>query len=301
MMDNVLSLISAPDGAALSEDVLARAAHALQGAGATTGAAVWLAPGQAADVPFAGLERAKAREAVVAALSDRPVDVNALAAAGRRKKLIVADMDSTIITCECLDEIADLLGFKEKVSAITERAMRGELAFEPALRERVALLDGLEEARLADVYRDRVRLTAGARTLVMTMRKSGAHTVLVSGGFTFFTTRVAAAAGFETHRGNTLLSENGKLTGRVGEPILGREAKLATLEEAARRHGLNLEETLAVGDGANDLAMIQAAGLGVAFHAKPLVAAAAGARIDHGDLTALLYLQGYRADEFVAA
>lgn len=301
MMDNVLSLISGPPSPALGEDVLARAAHALQEAGAATGAAVWLAPRRAADIPFAGLDGAKARAAVAVALGDRPIDVNALPAAGRRKKLIVADMDSTIITCECLDEIADLLGLKEKVSAITERAMRGELAFEPALRERVALLDGLDEARLADVYRDRVRLTAGARTLVMTMRQHGAHAVLVSGGFTFFTSRVAEAAGFKTHRGNTLLAQDGRLTGRVAEPILGREAKLATLTEAARREGLDLTQTLAVGDGANDLAMIQAAGLGVAFHAKPIVAAAAGARIDHGDLTALLYLQGYRTDEFFAA
>ena len=299
-MDSILSVISNPKAAALSEPLLAQADRALQEAGAKTGPARWLATRIAAEIPFSNLPLASARDAVASALAPTPLDINALPAAKRRKKLLVADMDSTIITCECLDEIADLLGLKDQVSAITERAMRGELAFEPALRERVALLAGLDETRLEDVYRTRVHLTAGARKLVATMHANSATAVLVSGGFTFFTAQVAADAGFDTHRGNRLLADHGKLTGKVGEPILGREAKLATLLESLRDLRLSADDALAVGDGANDLAMIQAAGLGVAFHAKPVVAAAASARIDHGDLTALLYLQGYAAKDFMS-
>jgi phosphoserine phosphatase len=199
---------------------------------------------------------------------------------------------------ECIDELADYAGLKAHVAAITERAMRGEIAFEPALRERVALLKGLPLSVVDDVIAKRITLTPGGRALVNTVRRDGAYTCLVSGGFTLFTGRIGAMIGFDENRGNTLLAENGKLAGTVAEPILGREAKLATLIELRGRLKLAPEETLAIGDGANDLAMVEAAGLGVAYHAKPKVAAAAQARIDHGDLTALLYLQGYALTDF---
>lgn len=258
----------------------------------------WLSPGRALDIPFDHdpiqvLERARHH------FRDQKVDVNVVPAADRRKKLLIADMDSTIIACECLDELADMAGLKAKVSAITEKAMRGELDFAAALRERVAMLKGLPLTALERVYRERIRLNPGARTLVATMRKHGAHTLLVSGGFSFFTSRVAKDAGFEADQANILLDDGNALTGEVREPILGREAKLAALEKAARLLNLKAEDTLAVGDGANDLGMIERAGLGVAYHAKPIVAAAAGARVTHGDLSALVYLQGYSDDEIV--
>jgi phosphoserine phosphatase len=227
------------------------------------------------------------------------LDINLVAATHRRKKLLVADMDSTIINVECLDELADMAGLRPQIAAITERAMRGEIEFETALRQRVGMLKGLPLSALEKTYAERVRLNPGAKSLIATMRKNGAHTMLVSGGFGFFTSRVAEAAGFHAERGNTLLDDGQALTGEVGHPILGREAKLRALEEAAAKLNLDDAETLAVGDGANDLAMIQRAGLGVAYHAKPVVAAAAGASIDHNDLTALLYLQGYTDAEII--
>ncbi|MDO9336370.1 MAG: phosphoserine phosphatase SerB [Caulobacter sp.] len=256
-----------------------------------------LGPG-AADLTTAG-QPILTRGLLDAVLGDLPVDICIQPAAGRRKRLLVADMDSTIIGCECLDELADFAGVKAVVSEITERAMRGELAFEGALRERVAMLKGLELSALQRCYDERVKLNPGARTLVRTMAASGARCLLVSGGFTFFTSRVAAAAGFHEDRANTLIEDAAGLTGQVGEPILGREAKLAALQDEALRLGIPLTETLAVGDGANDLAMIEAAGLGVAYRAKPVVAAQAHARVDYSDLTALLYFQGYAADQFV--
>src|SRR5581483_9163641 len=213
---------------------------------------------------------------------------------------LLADMDSTMIGQECIDELADYAGLKAHVAAITERAMRGEIAFEPALRERVALLKGLPLAVVDDVIAKRITLTPGGRALVQTMGRNGAYTCLVSGGFTVFTSRIAAMIGFDENRGNTLLADGDKLAGAVAEPILGREAKLATLGELRTRLGLSAAETLAIGDGANDLAMIEAAGLGVAYHAKPKVAEAAQVRIDHGDLTALLYAQGYARADFAA-
>jgi len=221
------------------------------------------------------------------------LDINLVATSHRRKKLLVADMDSTIINVECLDELADMAGLKLKIAAITERAMRGEIEFEAALRERVGLLKGLPLSALEKTYTERVRLNPGAKSLLATMRKHGAHTMLVSGGFGFFTRRVAEAAGFHVERGNTLLDDGKALTGEVATPILGREAKLKALEEGVAHLGIDVAQSLAVGDGANDLAMIQRAGLGVAYHAKPVVAVAAGAAIAHNDLTALLYLQGY--------
>lgn len=286
-------------------NAIARDADALAGpvraAVATHGAAGeirWLARERAFDVPFLGKPDAVCAAARAAA-QGIAADINVVSAQGRRKKLLVADMDSTIIGCECLDELADMAGLKPKIAAITERAMRGEIPFEPALIERVALLKGLRLDALERTLKERVRLNPGAKELVATMRKHGAYTLLVSGGFTFFTRRVALEAGFDEQRANVLLDDGERLTGKVMEPILGRDAKLKALEEATRARALSFAETLAVGDGANDLAMIGRAGLGVAYRAKPVVAEAAGARIDRGDLTALLYLQGYRDDEIV--
>jgi phosphoserine phosphatase len=206
-------------------------------------------------------------------------------------------MDSTMIRQECIDELADFVGLKDKVSAITERAMRGEIEFEPALRERVALLRGLEHKIVERVLDERIVLTRGGLALVQTMRANGAHTVLVSGGFTVFTEKIAAAIGFHETRANVLMIDGEFFAGTVNEPILGREAKVATLIELRSKLGLNRAETMAIGDGANDLAMLQEAGLGIAYHAKPVVAAAAHARVEHCDLTALLYAQGYRRSE----
>jgi len=242
---------------------------------------------------------APVRAAAEAVLAAWPIDVCVQPWNGRRKRLLIADMDSTIIGCECIDELADFAGVKDQVSAITERAMRGELDFEAALRERVAMLKGLPLADLQRAYDERVRLNPGARTLVRTMTANGAKAFLVSGGFSFFTSRVAQAAGFQADRANTLVEAGDVLAGTVGEPILGREAKLAALKEEAATLDLGMAATLAVGDGANDLAMIEAAGLGVAYRAKPIVAAQADAKIDHADLAALLHFQGYRTDEFV--
>ena len=232
-------------------------------------------------------------------VGDAPVDLCIQPWEGRRKKLLVADMDSTIIGVECLDELADFAGVKAEVSAITERAMRGEIGFEGALRERVGMLKGLPLTALEQCYAERVRHNPGARTMIATMAAHGARCVLVSGGFTFFTSRVAKEAGFHDERANTLIDDGaGALTGAVGLPILGREAKLTALNEEAAALGVTPAQAIAIGDGANDLAMIEAAGLGVAYRAKPLVAAQADAKIDHADLTALLYFQGYRAEQF---
>lgn len=240
------------------------------------------------------------RQAADQALAGITIDHCVQPAEGRRKRLLIADMDSTIIGCECLDELADFAGVKAAVSEITERAMRGELEFEGALRERVAMLAGLDLSALKACYEQRVRLNPGARTLVTTMAAHGARCLLVSGGFTYFTSRVAVAAGFHEDRANRMIEAKGALTGAVADPILGREAKLAALTEESEHLGLDLSESVAIGDGANDLAMIEAAGLGIAYRAKPLVAARAAARIDHADLTALLYFQGYRIEDFAA-
>lgn len=226
------------------------------------------------------------------------VDANVVPAEGRRKRLLLADMDSTIIGVECIDELADFAGVKAEVAAITELAMRGELDFEAALDARVALLRGLPESVLDDCYAERVRLNPGARTLVRTMNALGAETALVSGGFTYFTARVAAEAGFARNRANVLEVADGHLAGTVARPILGRAAKLAALREFTGGLGIGPEAVIAVGDGANDLDMVEAAGLGVAYHAKPALAAGADARLEHSDLTALLALQGIGAAEW---
>ena len=238
------------------------------------------------------------REAAHTALEGLPVDVAVQLTEGRRKALFIADMDSTIIGCECLDELADFAGVKAQVAAITERAMAGEIGFEGALRERVAMLKGLNHAALQQCYDERVRLNPGAWTLVRTLRAKGVRCVLVSGGFSFFTTRVAESCGFHADRANRFVEEDDALAGAVHEPILGREAKLAALREEAAKLGIEPAAAIAIGDGANDLAMIEEAGLGVAYRAKPVVAAQADCRIDHADLTALLYFQGYAAEDF---
>jgi phosphoserine phosphatase len=294
-MTDIATILAGPKTARLDDALLARAQALLPKAGAPQ----WLDPGIAADIPFVnnGTDPRAIADTLRDALAGE-FDVVVQPAEHRRKMLLVADMDSTMIGQECIDELADLVGLKAHVSTITERAMRGEIAFEPALRERVALLKGLPVSVVDEVIEKRITLTPGARLLINTMRRHGAHTCLVSGGFSLFTQRIGEMIGFDEGHANMLLIEDGKLTGYVEEPILGREAKLDTLLELARHLKLPLEKTLAVGDGANDLAMIERAGLGVAYHAKPAVAAAAHARIDRGDLTALLYLQGYRREEF---
>jgi len=297
-MSHVLTLISAPGALAPAHVHAARAA--LAALGADCDAPDWLAEGEAADLPFAALAGEQAIAAVRAALGDTPLDLIAQPAQGRRKKLLLADMDSTIVTSETLDEIAAYAGLKEKIAEITARSMNGELDFKQALTERVAMLAGLDASALEATWAT-TELMPGAEVLVRTMRKHGARTALVSGGFRFFTGRVAKRVGFHEHHANTLLVRGGKLTGKVGQPILDRDAKLATLKRLAAAHGLSLNEAATIGDGANDLAMLQAAGLGVAFRAKPSVAAVSRHRIQHGDLRGLLYAQGYRAAEFVAA
>ena len=268
--------------------------------GLGSGPARILSPGMAFDLPVTGIAALIAARDIAADLfPDGPLDLNLVKTERRRKKLLVADMDSTIINVECLDELADMAGLKPQIAAITERAMRGELEFEAALMERVGMLKGLSLDALERTYVERVRLNPGATSLLATMRANGAYTMLVSGGFGYFTSRVAQAAGFHVERGNTLLDDGAALTGEVALPILGREAKLKALEEGVAANGLDFADALAVGDGANDLAMIQRAGLGVAYHAKPVVAEAAGAAITHNDLTALLYLQGYSDAEIV--
>jgi phosphoserine phosphatase len=288
----VLNVVS-PEADALAGPL--RAAVAAHGAAEEI---LWLSPNRAFDIAFLG-DPVFVREAARMAARDIPADINVVAGAGRRKRLLIADMDSTIIGCECLDELADAAGLKPKIAAITERAMRGEILFEPALRERVALLKGLPLSALEETYARAVRLNPGAKSLVATMKRHGARTLLVSGGFTFFTARVAREAGFDAEQGNVLLDDGAVLTGKVREPVLGRQAKLDALKAEIARLNIAPDDALAVGDGANDLAMIQYAGLGVAYHAKPVVAEAAGASIDYGDLTGLLYLQGYRDNEIV--
>lgn len=292
-----MELVATLVGPDATEAAASRVRSALSGAGLAVKGPNALGP-EAFELPLLG-DPETARAVAATELDGLAIDVCVQPAAGRRKRLLVADMDSTIINVECLDELADFAGLKAEISAITERAMRGELAFEGALRERVGMLKGLAASALQQAYDQRVRLNPGARTMVRTMAAHGARCALVSGGFTFFTSRVAAAAGFHLDRANTLIEADGALTGAVGEPILGKEAKLAALQQLAAEIDAPLSATLAVGDGANDLAMIQAAGLGVAYRAKPLVAAQAHAKVDHADLTALLYFQGYRADEFV--
>ncbi len=289
-MDAVATLI----GNGLNSDMLLAALARLDDLGLAGADAVWLDDGIAADIPFAGDINA-ARGALEGVFEG--VDVFVQPAANRAKRLIVADMDSTMIPVECIDELADYAGLKPQIAEVTERAMRGELDFAAALDARVALLKGLEESAIDRCLAERVTLMPGARTLIRTMRARSATAVLVSGGFTRFAEPVGAEIGFDRVIANRLLIEGGALTGAVEKPIVDSATKETTLRGVAAELGLDLSQTLAVGDGANDLPMIRAAGLGVAYHAKPIVAAAAGARVDYGDLTALLYAQGIaRAD-----
>jgi len=276
----------------LSERDISAARDALAGVGAVPGEAEWLEPGVAADIAIGRVSAAAARAALEGLLPR--VDVVVQPKAERAKRLIVADMDSTMITIECIDELADYAGIKAEIAKVTEAAMRGELDFEGALKSRVNLLKGLEASAIDRCYAERVRLMPGARTLIQTMKAHGARTVLVSGGFTVFAERVAAAIGFDRSVSNILGIQGDRLDGTVAEPIVGSAAKKAALVEEMAKAGLPVEATLAIGDGANDIPMIEAAGLGVAFRAKPKTAAAANARIDFADLTALLYAQGYR-------
>ncbi|WP_099864683.1 phosphoserine phosphatase SerB [Pararhizobium haloflavum] len=291
----VATLIADPANPSVSSDLAEGTAEALDASGLS-----WLADGVACDIALKdGTDKAAVQREIAEHIGEAPVDCVIQEAETRRRRLLIADMDSTMIGQECIDELADEIGVKAHVAAITERAMNGEIAFEPALRERVGLLKGLPLSVIAKVIAERITLTPGGRELVATMKKQGAYTALVSGGFTAFTEKVADQLGFDEHRANTLISEGGVLAGAVQEPILGKQAKLDALIALCADRGIAHDEVMAVGDGANDLAMIERAGAGVALHAKPAVAARAGFRIDYGDLTALLYMQGYRRTDFV--
>jgi phosphoserine phosphatase len=296
-VSQLLVLVGAQHKRDLTDAHLRNAAGALD-QGATAG---WLAEGVAAEIALPAAiskDDASLIARVRRALGDAAIDLAVVDAKERRKRLFLADMDSTVIEQECIDELAAHVGLRAEVSAITERAMRGEIAFEPALRERVAMLKGLPVGLADDLIERRITISPGARALVATMRAHGTYCCLVSGGFTLFTTVIARKLGFDEHRANRLAVRDGRLTGEVEEPILGRDAKFAALVELRERLSLPRAAVLAVGDGANDLAMLREAGLGVAYRAKPAVAAAAHVRIDHADLSALLYLQGYRRAEF---
>jgi len=292
LMSHVATLVSNPARPAVDAAAIAKARTLLPNAISET----LLKEGIAADIFFApgpGAQERELSDLVRAALTPAPIDVVVQETRYRRKKLFVADMDSTMIDQECIDELADYAGLKAHVAAITERAMRGELPFEPALRERVALLKGLPLSVIGETIAEKITLAAGGSELIARLKANGVYTCLVSGGFTLFTNVIAAKLGFDENRANELLIENDTLTGEVREPILGRAAKLATLQELTARLDIRPEETIAIGDGANDLDMITAAGLGVAIHAKPAVASAAQARIDHADLSAIIYCGGY--------
>ena len=286
-MASVLVVIAAPGSGAMPHDVAERlrrfAADEPQ----------WLAPGEAFEVPGFPQQRG-----FIASLQGMPLDAVVIPAANRRKKLLLADMDSTMIQQECIDELGIVAGVGDQIKAITARAMAGEIDFEGALTERVALLKDLPQSVCADVMANRISYMPGGKALVQTMKAHGACTALVSGGFTAFTNPVAAHLGFDENRANTLVVENGRLTGEVAHPILGKDAKVESLYRICSVHGLSSDDVLAVGDGANDIPMLQSAGMGVALHAKPIVQEQAKIVINHGDLTALLYLQGYRHHEF---
>lgn len=293
-MASVATLIAHPSNPVLSSSLGETAAGAVNAAGL-----YWLADGIACDIALRdGADLSAAEAGLREAIDGLPVDLVIQPAETRRKKFLIADMDSTMIGQECIDELADVVGLKDKVAAITARAMNGEIAFEPALRERVALLKGLPLSVVDDVIARRITLTSGGPELIATMKANGFHTALVSGGFTVFTNPIADRLGFHENRANLLLAEDGILTGKVAEPILGKQAKVDAVVEISARLGISTDDVIAVGDGANDLGMLKLAGSGVALHAKPSVAAEAGMRIDHGDLTALLYIQGYRKSDF---
>ena len=291
----VATLVANPSNPVLTPEIAEQAAGAVNASGL-----YWLADGVACDIALRDGTDAEAAEAnLLAVIASAPIDLVIQEQDSRRKKLLIADMDSTMIGQECIDELAAEVGLKEKVADITARAMNGEIAFEPALRERVALLKGLPISVVDEVIAKRITLTPGGPELIATMKSKGHYTALVSGGFTVFTSRIAATLGFDENRANTLLEEAGILSGFVAEPILGKQAKVDALNEISASLGISPTEAMAVGDGANDLGMLGIAGSGVALHAKPTVAAQAQMRINHADLTALLYIQGYRKTDFV--
>ena len=299
-MTHILTLVAA-EQQALAPKLLESVAAALRDAGGATGEIRWLAPGErACDFPFAHLAAERAHRAVQATLADLPVDFHAQAAAGRRKKLLIADMDSTIITSETLDELAEEVGLKDVIAAITARAMRGEIDFPQALIERVAMLADLPEEALARTAA-KLALMPGAATLVHTMKANGAFTALVSGGFKYFTGKVAARAGFELDLANDLAMSEGRLTGELQGPILDKDGKLNALKSLSAERRITPADAVAVGDGANDLPMLLAAGLGVAYYGKPLLREQVRAQVNHTDLRTLLFFQGYLAEEFVTA
>ncbi len=298
MLRQVLTLIADPAAPALDDAIAKTARTALADLGAETAPADWLARGIAADIGFNGLNDDQAQAAVAKALAGLPVDIVAQGVEGRRKSVLVADMESTIIQQEMLDELGDLIGARERIAAITHRAMNGEIDFKGALRERVSLLAGLEASVLTDMI-GRITYMPGAATLIATLKKHGVYCALVSGGFKTFTAHVRGTLGFDEDQANDLTVAGGKLDGTVHEPILDKDAKYQALIRIAAAKRVPVAASITVGDGANDLPMLLAAGIGVAYHAKPSVAAQARARIDNGDLTALLYIQGYRADEIV--
>ena len=295
-MTSVLTLISDGSPGILNSDTIAMIRGKLEDHQAGLGETDWLADGEACDIPFEGVTCAQI-ERLIGSMG-LPLDAVTTQTASRRKRLLVADMDSTIVTAETLDELADFAGLKQKIAGITARAMNGELDFEAALDERVTLLTGLGTVTLEQTW-DRITFTPGARTLVATMSAHGAVTALVSGGFTFFTEKVREELGFTYDQANVLHVADGKLVGTVQKPVLDKQAKVAALNTYARAHNLTPDQAISVGDGANDLPMLKRAGIGVAYHAKPAVRTEARVRINHGDLTSLLYLQGYRKSEFV--
>ncbi|MCM2449402.1 phosphoserine phosphatase SerB [Agrobacterium vitis] len=292
----VATLIANPSNPVLTPALAEQAAAAVSASGL-----YWLADGVACDIALKdGSNLDVAEETLRKVITGQPIDLVIQQADTRRKAFLIADMDSTMIGEECIDELAAEVGLKEQVSLITARAMNGEIAFEPALRERVALLKGLPITVVDEVIAKRITLTPGGLELIATMKAKGYYTALVSGGFTVYTSKIAATLGFDENRANILMEQDGLLTGEVAEPILGKQAKVDALQDIVTRLGLAPEDAIAVGDGANDLGMLGVAGSGVALHAKPTVAAQAKIRIDYGDLTALLYLQGYRKTDFVA-
>jgi len=305
-MQNVLTLITSENNPVpLDERLVNQSFIALEKEKAAIDNIAWLSEGRACDIFFEGVDADKVTAQLRASLVNKegaalPVDFIVQPRENRRKKMLIADMDSTIINQECIDELADAIGIKAKVSGITERAMNGELDFKEALRERVMLLKGLKESLLEGVYAERITLAHGAKKLVKTMAKHDAHCRLVSGGFTFFTSRIAQEAGFHANEANTLIFNDGALTGEVGEPILDKESKLKSLRETAASLGITAEDVLAIGDGANDLPMLKAAGLGVACHAKPNVKSEVAAQINFCGLDALLYAQGYKDEDIVS-
>ena len=296
-MQNVLTLVVNSEVADLDTSRVSAATDALASAGADVGVIDWLADKISCDIPFSGIEHTKAIKLVKNLLAG--IDVFAQPVAGRKKTLLLADMDATIVTCETLDELADFAGKKNQIAEITARAMNGEIAFGDALRQRVGMLEGLDVDSLAKTL-SRMELMSGARTLVQTMRQNGAYTALVSGGFKYFTSHIREQVGFHEDVSNEFEIKDGKLTGRIGDTLIDKDGKLATLYRLAQQLSISVADSVTVGDGANDLPMLQAAGLGMAFHAKPLVAASARHQIEYSDLTSVLYAQGYRQTEFVS-